>query len=107
MDNGKSLALEIAKVLNNVPGLLIKSWVKSRKPIYKPNGELLINLGNDAHLHLYSQEFDNPVFSIDTHDKYKGPVYFLYKCNIEKEVRFNVKEFLYLPNSNRLCSLWW
>lgn len=75
MDNGKSLAFEIAKILNNVPDLLIKIWVKSRKPMYRPNGEVLISLGNDAHLHLYSQEFDNPVFSIDTHDKYKGPVY--------------------------------
>lgn len=75
MDNGKSLALEIAKVLNNVPDLLIKSWVKSRKPVCRPNGEFLINLGNNAHLHLYSQEFDNPIFSIDTHDEYKGPVY--------------------------------
>lgn len=75
MNNAQSLAVKIAELLTHVPGLIIERKIVKRSKVCYSDGSLLINLGNDVHFELYSFDKDNPIFSIDTKDKYSGPIF--------------------------------
>lgn len=74
MNNAQSLALKITDILYPVPSVIIKRKVIKRPDVNYSNGSLLVNLGNRVHFELYSWPIDNPVFSIDTVDRYSGKV---------------------------------
>lgn len=75
MNNAQSLAVKIAELLTHVSGLIIERKIVKRAKVYYSDGNLLTNLGNNVHFELYSFDKGNPVFSIDTKDKYSGPIF--------------------------------